>query len=73
MPLIIVIVLLSLLRYLEIGPFASISWGWIAGLFIVAFVWFEFLEKMFGLDKRKAHEQLEEMRKERVRKTFNKK
>lgn len=73
MPLIIVIVALSLLKYLEFGPFADISWWWIVGLIAAAFIWFEFIEKMLGLDKRKAHEQLEEARKERVKKAFEKK
>lgn len=70
MPLIIVIVLLAILRYFEVGPFADLSWWWIAGLFVAAFIWFEYIEKMLGLDKRKAHEQLEKARKERVNKTF---
>jgi small Trp-rich protein len=73
MPLIITIVALSLLKYFEIGPFADLSWWWIAALFAAAFVWFEFVEKIFGLDKRKAHEQLEQARQERVKKTFEKK
>lgn len=72
MPIIIVIVLLSLLRYFEVGPFANISWWWIVGLFAVAFIWFEFIEHMFGLDKRKADEQLEKARKERIKNTFKK-
>jgi small Trp-rich protein len=72
MPLIIIIVALSLLRYFEVGPVADLSWWWIAGLVAVAFVWFEFIEKMLGLDKRKAHEQLEEARKARVKNTFKK-
>lgn len=72
MPLIIAIVLLSILRYLEVGPFAELSWWWIIGLFGVAFVWFEFGERIFGLDKRKADEQLEKARKERMTKTFKK-
>lgn len=70
MPLILVIVLLSILRYFEIGPFSELSWWWIIGLFGVAFVWFEFIERALGLDKRKAHEQLEKARKDRVKKTF---
>lgn len=72
MPLIIVIVLLSILRYYEVGPVADLSWWWIIGLFGVAFLWFEFGERILGLDKRKAHEQLEKARKERVTKTFKK-
>jgi small Trp-rich protein len=70
MPLIIVIVLLTILKYFAVGPFADMSWWWVAGLVAVAFIWFEFIERMLGLDKRKAHEQLEKARKERVNKTF---
>lgn len=72
MPLIIAIVLLSILRYFEVGPVADLSWWWIIGLFLVAFIWFEFGERLFGLDKRNADEQLEKARKERVTKTFKK-
>lgn len=70
MPLIIVILLLSALRYFAVGPFADLSWWWVAGLGAIAFLWFEFGERLFGLDKRRAHEQLEKIRKERVKKTF---
>lgn len=70
MPIIIAIILLSILRYLEVGPFADLSWWWIGGLFLIAFIWFEFIERMLGLDKRKAHEQLEKAREERVKRTF---
>lgn len=72
MPIIIAIVLLSALRFFEVGPFAKLSWWWIIGLLGVAFVWFEFIERMLGLDKRKAHEQLEKARQERVKKAFKK-
>ena len=72
MPLIIIIALLTLLRFLEIGPFSDLSWWWIIGLMVFAFIWFEFIEKALGLDKRKAHEQVEKNRKERVKKTFKK-
>lgn len=70
MLLIIAVVGLSILRYFEVGPVAGLSWWWIVGLFGVAFIWFEFIERMLGLDKRKAHEQLEQARKDRVKKTF---
>lgn len=72
MPIIFLIVLLAALRYFEVGPFAAISWWWIGGLFLVAFIWFEFIERMLGLDKRKAHEQMEKVRQERVNNTFKK-
>ncbi|MEB0135816.1 TIGR04438 family Trp-rich protein [Actimicrobium sp. CCC2.4] len=73
MPIIILIVVLGLLRYFELGPVANLSWWWIAGLFGVAFIWFEFIEPIFGLDKRKAHDDMDRIREERVRKTFEKK
>jgi hypothetical protein len=40
---------------------------------VAAFIWFEFVEKMLGLDKRKAHDEMDKARKERVNKTFNQK
>lgn len=72
MLLIIAIVLLSVLKYFEIGHFTRFSWWWIAGLMAIAFVWFEFIEKMLGLDKRNAHDAMERIRKERVKATFEK-
>lgn len=68
--LIIVIAALVALRYFEIGFFANLSWWWIIGLMGFAYIWFEFIERMLGLDKRKAHETMEAARKERVKKTF---
>jgi small Trp-rich protein len=73
MPIIILIVVLGLLRYFEIGPVANLSWWWIVALFGLAFIWFEFIERIFGLDKRKAHDEMERIREERVKKTFEKK
>lgn len=72
MPLIIIIALLTALRYFEVGPFASISWWWIIGLMGVAFVWFEFIERMLGLDKRAAHDKLDKAREDRIKKAFDK-
>jgi small Trp-rich protein len=72
MPLIIVIALLTALRFFEVGPFAELSWWWIVGLMAAAFIWFEYIEKMLGLDKRKAHDQMEKAREERVKKAFRK-
>ncbi len=71
MPIIALIVLLSILKYFEVSIVADLSWWWIAGLLLVAFIWFEFIERILGLDKRKAHEQLEKSRQERVKKAFD--
>jgi small Trp-rich protein len=73
MPLIIVIVLLVVLRYFEIWRFAELSWWWIAGLMLFAFIWFEFIERMLGLDKRKVHNVDERRRQDRVKNTFDNK
>jgi small Trp-rich protein len=73
MPLIIVIAILTILRFFEIGPTGAISWWWIIGLMAIAFFWFEFGEKMFGLDKRKAHDEMEKARQARVAKNFSNK
>jgi small Trp-rich protein len=72
MPLIIIIAILTALRYFEVGPFASLSWWWIIGLMVVAFIWFEWIERMLGLDKGKSHDKLEKAREERVKKAFRK-
>jgi len=73
MLLIILIVALSALRFFEIGPFAGLSWWWISALFVVAFLWFEYIEKMLGLDKRRAHDETENLRRKRVESSFRKK
>jgi len=70
--LILAIIVLGALRYFEVGPFADLSWWWVVGMMVLAFIWFEFIERMLGLDKRKAHESLQKAREERVKKTFNK-
>ncbi|MEC5162734.1 small Trp-rich protein [Janthinobacterium sp. CG_23.3] len=72
MPIILVIVSLCLLRYFEVWRFADVSWWWIVGLMALAFIWFEFIESMLGLDKRKAHNVDEQRRKERVKQSFDK-
>ena len=70
MLLIIPIALLTALKYFEIGPFSNMSWWWIGGLMFVAFIWFEFIERMLGLDKRRAHDESDRIREERVKKAF---
>ncbi|WP_332876084.1 TIGR04438 family Trp-rich protein [Massilia sp. S19_KUP03_FR1] len=72
MPLILLIAALIGLRYFEVWKFAELSWWWIVALMVVAFIWFEFVEKIFGLDKRKAHNVDEQRRKDRIAKTFEK-
>jgi small Trp-rich protein len=67
MPLVWIGGLLVLLKYFEIGPFANVSWWWILVPLILAFIFFEVLEPMFGLDKKKAHDELQKSKERRVK------
>ncbi|MES2743664.1 MAG: TIGR04438 family Trp-rich protein [Pseudomonadota bacterium] len=73
MPIILITLSLLLLRYFEVWKFATMSWWWPVGFMIFAFVWFEFVEPILGLDKRKAHNVDEARRKERIAQSFEKK
>jgi small Trp-rich protein len=72
MPLILLILVLVVLRFFEVWKFAALSWWWIIGLMVAGFVWFEFIEKMLNLDKKKAHAEDEKRRKARVKQSFDK-
>lgn len=70
MPIIILFVVLGVLKYFEVWKFADMSWWWVIGLMIFAFIWFEYVEKIFGLDKKKAHNEDEKRREARKKKAF---
>jgi small Trp-rich protein len=72
MPLILLLVALVALRYFEVWKFADMSWWWIVAVAVAGFIWFEFIEKMLGLDKKKAHDVDEARRKARVKQSFDK-
>jgi len=72
MPLILLIAALCGLRFFEVWRFADLSWWWIVGLMVFAFIWFEFIEKMLGLDKKKAHNVDKNRRESRVKQAFDK-
>jgi small Trp-rich protein len=72
MPLILLIVALVGLRFFEVWRFAGLSWWYIIGLMVFAFIWFEFIEKILGLDKKKEHNVEEKRRQERVKNAFGK-
>jgi small Trp-rich protein len=63
--------LLVLLKWLEIGPFATLSWWWVLAPLAAAAVWFEGLERLFGFDRRRVDGvEWEKQRKERVARQF---
>jgi len=61
---------LLLLKLGDIGPFADLSWWWVVLPFIGAFIWFELFEKRLGLDKKKAFDELDRAKQERIKKTM---
>jgi len=72
MLLIIPLFILLILKLADVWIFAAMSWWWIIGLAVFAFLWFEFFERMLGLDKRKDHLHFEKMKQERLKRTFDK-
>lgn len=71
--IIIVLFIVLVLKLAEIWVFATLSWWWIVAGAAAAFFWFEVLERMLGLDKRKDHAHYEKIQKERVKRAFDKK
>ena len=63
-------VALLVLKVLEVSVFAALSWWWIVLVFALAFVWFEFFERIFGLDKKKAFDEVDNIRKQRIQRAL---
>jgi len=53
MPFVWMGALLIVLKGLDVGPFGQWSWWWILLPLALAFAWFELIEPLFGLDRRK--------------------
>ena len=63
-------VLFLMLKWFEVGPIANWSWWFVLLPFGLALLWFEVVEPFFGLDKKKAHGDIEKVKEERIRKTL---
>lgn len=63
-------VALLVLKLLGIEPVAGISWWWIALPFLFAFLWFDLVEERLGLNKKRAFDEIEKAKKERIRKAL---
>jgi small Trp-rich protein len=63
-------VAMIVLKVLEISVFSELSWWWVALPFGVGFLWFEFVEKRLGMDKKKAFDEIDKAKKERIKKRF---
>jgi small Trp-rich protein len=66
MPLLVVGIALAVLRFFEFGPFAKLSWWWVALPFVLVVIWWEVIVPMFHLDKRKEHAEFDAERKKRM-------
>lgn len=53
-------------KLLDFGPLAELSWWWVWLPFLLALVWWEFFERRLGLDKKKAFDELERSKQERI-------
>jgi small Trp-rich protein len=73
MILIIILVLIYGLKFAEIGFMEQISWWWVNGFAFLAFLWFEFIERALGLDKKNEDILHEKMKKERLKREFKRK
>lgn len=71
--LILLIVVLTGLKFFDVSFMSDISWWWVTGLFFLAMLWFEVFEHLFGFDKKRAHKHYEQMIKNRVKSVFKKK
>lgn len=45
-------VVMIVLKWFEVDPVANWSWYWVLAPLGAAFIWFEFLERLFGWDQR---------------------
>jgi len=58
------------LRFFEVSVFATLGWWWVAAAFAVALIWFEYIEKMLGLERKKAMDEMEAARKARIKRAL---
>ena len=55
------------LWYFDVGSVGQLSGWWIAGLFLLAFLWFEFGERLLGFDKKRINDEYEKARQARIK------
>lgn len=70
MPFVWIGVLLIVLKWFEFEPVATWSWWATLAPFAVAFAWFELLEPLLGLDKRRVDDDFAELRRLRIQRQF---
>jgi small Trp-rich protein len=63
-------VALIVLKLLEISVFAELSWWWITVPFVIAFLWFELVERRLGVDKKRAFDEIDGIKKLRIKRAL---
>ena len=56
-----------ILKVLEVGPFAELSWWWVVTPLALAYIWFEIFERRLGLDKKKAFDEMDKHKQKRIK------
>ena len=59
---------LLVLKLLDVGPVGTLSWWWVVLPFVGALIWFELFERRLGLDKKKAFDELDRAKQDRIKK-----
>jgi small Trp-rich protein len=59
-------VALLVLHFAGIPPFADMKWYWLALPFGLAIIWFEVIERTFGLDRKKGFDEMDKAKRKRI-------
>jgi len=64
--LILIGLVLLVLHFAGVGPFADMKWYWWSLPFALAVIWFEVIERTFGLDRKKGIDEMEQTKRKRI-------
>ena len=64
--LILIGLVLVVLHFAGVGPFADMKWYWWGLPFALAVIWFEVIERTFGLDRKKGFDEMEQAKRKRI-------
>jgi small Trp-rich protein len=56
-----------ILHFAGVGPFADMKWYWWSLPFVLALIWFEVIERTFGLDRKKGFDEIDKAKRKRIR------
>ena len=73
MILILLTVTLAGLKYFNVSFMENVSWWWVIGCFFATVIWIEFVERLLGFDKKKAHKKFEQIQQKRAKRMLGQK